>query len=402
MKLLFVTPFVPYPPSFGGSVRIYHLVRELARNNEVSLLTYAEPGGGGDPAGLAPFCREVICVPRDVGGKRWRQLASVFSRRSFQVAFHHSVGMQRAIDAAVARLGIEAVIVEFSQMTGFTFPEGVVLILDEHNLEYDLLARMAETGGPVRRLFNRLEVRKFRKEELRAVRDADLTLVTSARDRDLLARNVPGLNAAVVTNGVDTAHFARPEGPRKPNTAVFVGATHYYPNEDGVRFFLEKIFHRVAREIPDFQFVVVGGIPPDSIRREASDRVAVTGFVDDVRPYMWEASVFVVPLRMGGGTRFKVVEALAAETPVVSTRLGAEGIPVTSGREVLLADDPAAFAAAVIAVLRDNNMARRLSTRGLDFVRRRYDWRVVGCGLETAVREALGRRRREGRDDTAR
>jgi polysaccharide biosynthesis protein PslH len=389
MRLLFLTPYVPYPPRFGGSVRIYHLVRELARANEVSVLTYAETGGGGDPGGLAPFCREVICVPRDVSAKRWRQLASVFSGRSFQIAFHTDARMQRAIEDAVARLDIEAVIVEFSQMSGFRFPEGVDLILDEHNIEYDLLDRMAATGGLLRRWFNRIEVRKFRQEELRAVRAATLTLVTSERDRELLAGVVPMLKAAVVTNGVDTAHFARPEGPRRPNTAVFVGATHYFPNEDGVRFFLDEVFDRVSREIPDFRFIVVGGNPPASLRRAASDRVTVTGFVEDVRPYMWEASVFVVPLRMGGGTRFKVVEALAAQAPVVSTRLGAEGIPVTSGREVLLADDPAAFAEAVVAVLRDDGLARRLSADGLGFVKRHFDWHVVGRGLDAAIREVL-------------
>lgn len=388
MKLLFVTPYIPYPPSFGGSVRIYNLARELARRNEVSILTFAETEGMGDPQGLKPFCREVICVPRDVGGKRWRQLASLFSRRSFQIAFHHNAAMQRAIDETVARLDIEAVIVEFSQMTGFRFPASAALILDEHNVEYDLLARMAEQGSPPRRLFNRLEVRKFRKEELRAVGAAVLTLVTSERDRDLLARNVPGLNAAVVTNGVDIDYFSRPDGPRKPHTAVFVGATHYFPNEDGVLFFIHEVLDRILAEVPDFKLTVVGGNPPPSLTGEVSDHVEVTGFVDDVRPYMWQASVFVVPLRMGGGTRFKVVEALAAETPVVSTRLGSEGIPVTSGEEVLLADEPAAFADAVIRVLRDDTLGRRLSARGLDFVKTHFDWRVVGRGLETAIRGA--------------
>jgi len=389
MRLLFVTPYVPYPPSFGGSIRIYNLARELACRNEVSILAFAETDGMGDPKGLKPFCREVICVPRDVSAKRWRQFASIFSKRSFQITFHYNVCMQKAIEDTVSRLNIEAIIVEFSQMTGFSFPKGIALILDEHNVEYDLLARMAEKGSPVRKLFNRLEVQKFRKEELRAVRDATLTLVTSRRDRELLERDVPGLNAAVVTNGVDVAYFSRPEVPRKPNTAVFVGATHYYPNEDGVLFFLNEVLDRILLEMPDFRFVVVGGNPPPSLTGAVSGNVEVTGFVDDVRPYMWQASVFVVPLRMGGGTRFKVVEALAAETPVVSTRLGSEGIPVTSGKEVMLADEPAAFADAVLAILRDENLSRHLSTNGLAFVKKHFDWSVVGRGLEAAIRSAI-------------
>jgi len=393
MKILFVTPYVPYPPKFGGSVRIYHMARALARRHEVSIVSYREQDGLGDPGGLEPFCSRVVTVPRDVERKRARQLLSLASPRSFQVRSHASRAMERAVRETARDTGAEVILVEFSQMAGLRFPPGIPLVVDEHNVEYDLLLRMALRDGPsFRKAFNLLEALKFRREERAFLRRADRALATSERDAELLRKLAPGLSAAVVTNGVDTAHFRRPPGPRRRNHAVFVGATHYFPNEDGVLFFAREVLPLVRDQVPDFTFSVVGGQPAPALRELDGPSIRVTGFVDDVRPHIWEASVFVVPLRMGGGTRFKVVEALAAEAPVVSTSLGAEGIPARHGRDLLLADTPEAFAGEVVRVLRDEPLARSLQENGLGFVRERYDWAVVGRTLEHTLQELLERR----------
>ena len=392
MNILVLTPYIPYPPGFGGSVRIYHLIRQIGRRHDVHLLSFREEIGSGDPRGIEPFCRSVTLIDRRVGNKRSRQLMSLFSPRSFQWRFHYSRSMQAALDRLVAERSIDLVLVEFSQMAGFRFPAGVPVVLDEHNVEYDLLDRMAaHEGGAFRRLFNRIEAFKFRREELAAVRRASLTLVTSERDGRLLASHGPGLATEVITNGVDCGRFARPDGPRMPDAAVFVGATHYFPNEDGVLFFLLDIHEKIRKMKPGFKFTVVGGNPPPSVTVHRSRSVEVTGFVEDVRPYMWRASVFVVPLRMGGGTRFKIVEAMAAGVPVVSTRLGAEGIPVTDGRELLLADDPADFADAVLRILSDRDLADSLARAGLELVRRRFDWQVIGDSLNAVLERVAGK-----------
>jgi polysaccharide biosynthesis protein PslH len=392
MNLLVLTPYIPYPPSFGGSVRIYHLIRQLSRRHQVHLLSFREEVGAGDPKGLEPFCRTVTLIPRRVGDKRLQQMASLLSPRSFQWRFHYSRPMQAALDRVVKEQSIDLILVEFSQMAGFRFPAGVPVVLDEHNVEFDLLERMAaRESGTFRRLFNRIEAAKFRREELTAAKHAALTLVTSDRDGELLDSYCPGLKTAVITNGVDCDHFTRPAGPRNADTAVFVGATHYFPNEDGVLFFLCDIHEKIREARPAFKFTVVGGNPPPSITSHRSDSVEVTGFVKDVRPYMWTASLFVVPLRMGGGTRFKIVEAMAAGVPVVSTRLGAEGIPASDGRELLLADDPAHFAKAVDRVLSAPQLAESLSQAGLAFVRRHFDWSVIGDKLDEALEAVVGR-----------
>jgi glycosyltransferase involved in cell wall biosynthesis len=389
MNILVLTPYIPYPPNFGGSVRIFHLIRQLHRfGHAVHLLSfhYPQEHGEGSTQGLEPFCKTLKLIGRDIGRKRFRQFVSLFSRRSFQWSFHYSDAMQVALEQLTREQKIDLILVEFSQMAGYRFPAGVPVVLDEHNVEFDLLDRMAaRENGAVRKFFNRVEARKFRREELAACRAAALTLVTSERDGAVLRQHAPGLRTATITNGVDCDQFARPAGVRHPDTAVFVGATHYFPNEEGVLYFLREAYPLIKEKHPQFRFTVVGGKPPTSIVQLQTDAVQVTGYVNDVRPFMWESSVFVVPLRMGGGTRFKIVEAFAAGIPVVSTRLGAEGIPVEDGRELLLADTPAELAAAVLRVLEDPGLAASLARAGLDYVRRHFDWSVIGVRLDAAL-----------------
>jgi glycosyltransferase involved in cell wall biosynthesis len=391
MNILVLTPYIPFPPNFGGSVRIFHLIRQLHRlGHTVHLLSFREAGGAGDPQRLEPFCKTIKLIARDTGRMRFRQLASLLSRRSFQWSFHYTDAMQVALDQLVRDQQIDLILVEFAQMAGYQFPAGVPVVLDEHNVEFDLLEHMATRGhGAVRQWFDRVEARKFRREELGACCAAALTLVTRERDGEHLREYAPQLRTVTITNGVDCDQFARPAGPRKPDTAVFVGATHYFPNEEGVLYFLREVFPLIKDKQPRFRFTVVGGNPPLSLVRYQSDAIEITGFVDDVRPFMWESSVFVVPLRMGGGTHFKIVEAFAAGLPVVSTRLGAEAIPVEDGRELLLADTPAEIAAAVLRVLEDPALAERLARAGQAYVRRHFDWSVIGAKLNAALADLV-------------
>ena len=394
MNILVLTPYIPYPPNFGGSVRIFHLIRQLHRlGHTTHLLSFREEAGVGDPRGLEPFCKTITLIPRVIGNKRGQQFASLFSSRSFQWRFHDSMTMQAALNRLVREQHIQLILVEFSQMAGFSFPADIPVVLDEHNVEFDLLDRMAiREGGALRKWFNRVEARKFRREELAACRAVAMTLVTSERDGQLLESHSPGLQTTVITNGVDCEHFRRPAGLRQPTSGVFVGATHYFPNEDGVVFFLREVLPLIQEKQPRFRFTVVGGRPPSSIVQYESATVEVTGYVGDVRPFMWESSVFVVPLRMGGGTRFKIVEAFAAGIPVVSTRLGAEGIPAQDGRELLLADAPRDLAAAVLRVLENPGLADGLAQAGAEFVRRHFDWSVIGDKLNTTLETVVSRK----------
>lgn len=385
MTILLLTPCIPYPPSFGGSVRMYHLIRQLSRRHTLHLVTLNAPGNPPDTGELESLCESVRVVDASASDKRIAQFASLLSPRSFQHRVHHTPAMAKALRQALADYDVDLVLAEFSQMASLAIPPDVPLVVDQHNVEFDLIRRMAKRSSGIRKLYNSIEAAKYRSEELRALRASALTIATSKRDVDLMTELVPGLKTAVIENGVDTEFFRNPGRPAKPNTLVFVGAMHYFPNEDAAHFYMRDIHPLLADRIPDLRVFFVGGKPTGEVTQYASDNVAVTGFVEDVRPYMHEASAFIVPLRMGGGTRFKVVEALAAGTPVVSTSLGSEGIPVTHGRELLIADTPREFADAVVRVLHDSDFADSLRTAGLDFVQKHFDWSVIGAKLNREI-----------------
>ena len=207
----------------------------------------------------------------------------------------------------------------------------------------------------------------------------------SQADARALQKLVPGLEVAVIPNGIDTRVYVPATG--EPQTAsdslVFTGTMDFRPNVDAVLWFTEQVWPRIQTEVPDVHFYVVGQRPHRRLGSLRKDRsVTVTGWVEDVRPYIADATVYVAPLRMGGGTRLKLLEAMAISKPVVATRLGAEGYPVTDGRELVLADTPAEFAQAVIALLNSSARRAELGQSARTFVERRYDWRVIVPRIE--------------------
>jgi glycosyltransferase involved in cell wall biosynthesis len=212
-------------------------------------------------------------------------------------------------------------------------------------------------------------------------------LTTSLDDRDLLAPHLDGTPMRVVPNGVDTDFFRPSTGREDPAGLLFTGAMNYAPNADGVLHFCTEILPAIHAAIPETSLAVVGRNPPPRIQGLGTDKIAITGTVRDVRPWMHRAAVFVVPLRVGGGTRLKILEALACGRAVVSTALGCEGLDVTDGEDILIADTPAAFADAVVRCLRDPGLRQRLGSRGRTLVERRYRWDAIGRGLSDFYRE---------------
>jgi glycosyltransferase involved in cell wall biosynthesis len=234
----------------------------------------------------------------------------------------------------------------------------------------------------------------MRRAEARVCRRATLTIAVSDTDRALLAATAPGARVCAIPTGVDPAYFA-PNGNREvPDTLIFTGSMDWYPNEDAIVHFTEAILPRIRREVPDVTMAVVGRDPTPRLRAVAAGAgVRVTGTVDDVRPYVAKAAVYVVPLRVGGGTRLKIFEALAMGKALVSTRVGAEGLPLVSGEHVLLADDPADFARAVVSLLRDPPRRRALGLAARRLVEERYTWAQVAREFETRCEEALSHAR---------
>lgn len=396
MRILFLTPDLPSPPTWGGARRMHGLMAGLARSHSVSVLSFVMPGKD-HAAALAEtgrYCEEVVTVANDcfdTAGPRKRLLqlkSTLLSPYSFRRAVGYRPALQAALDALVSRQRYDVINVEFSYLGYYRFPRSTKLVLDEHNIEYDILRRTYEVETRAeRKLFNYIDYLKLRREERAIWRKFDGCVVTSARDEELLLRDCPATQTAVVPNAVDTAFFRPALTAPDPGTIVFFGVIDYWPNTDGLLFFLDEVLPRLRRSHPQAKIVIVGASPPEVITSRAGADVTVTGFVDDVRPYLERASAIIAPLRIGGGTRLKILEAMATARPVISTTVGAEGIDVTDGEDILLADDPEAFAAQVGRVLDDSALARRLGENARCLVEQRYDWQASVTRLERFYHE---------------
>jgi glycosyltransferase involved in cell wall biosynthesis len=279
-------------------------------------------------------------------------------------------------------------------MGQFRLPDNVLRVLDLHNIEHELVERRAATARRLsRRMTLGLEARKVRREEMAACRRFDLLLTTSDRETQLLRSwGMPSVETMV--NTIDTATFTPPDRPRDAGPRLaFVGTTHVDANREGLRWFMEAVFPLVRRAVPEVELDIVGGAPPPDIQAfDAMPGVRVTGYVKDVRDYMAEARVLVVPLLSGGGTRLKVLEGLSFGVPTVSTAIGAEGLGLTPGEHLLIADDPRSFADGVISVLGDPALRDRLQAVGRRFVEEHYDWRAVQGRLCSVLTLALNER----------
>ncbi len=383
-----VSPSSPVPPDWGFGIRVYNLARELSRRHHVSLLAYEEPGrDGADPRLRSAFqAVHLVPPPRPAGGKRGAQLRSVVSPGSHEVASRTSTVMQEALDRHLSTDKFDVVQVESSMMAGHRYRTGAVLVLDEHNVEFELLRRSARLeGSPARRLFKSLEAAKMRRQEKAAWSRFDGCVFTSDVDRAVFGA-FTGEPGCVVPNAVDLDYFRPPgalETSREADEIVFTGTMNYRPNADGAVYFAESILPLIRRRRPLTRFTVVGQGAPGAVARLAGDGVQVAGRVPDVRPYLARAAVVVVPLRAGSGTRLKVLEALAMARPIVSTSLGCEGLDVEAGRDLLVADEPEGFARHVLRLLDEPAAGRLLGSAGRRLVESAYGWPAAAQVLES-------------------
>lgn len=387
LRVLVVSPSFPYPPTWGFAKRVFHLADQLALHHRVTFVSYLAPDD--DPRAVQEFAgriHEYVGVPRptrSVRAKRVRQALSLLSRAPFHAAALKDADLQRAIDALLAREEFDLIQVESSQLGWLRLPPGVPVVVDEHNIESELLGRMGESESSLaRRAYNRREYRRYRRFEQRVWSSAAACATTSQRDAEAISAVLPDRAVKVVPNGVDVEEFNRSGVPIKPSSLVFTGLLDYRPNEDGIRWFLKDVFPRVRAARPEAHITVVGRGPDELLDALRGPGVTVTGWVPEVRSYMETAAVVVVPLRMGGGTRLKVVEAMSMSKGIVSTSLGAEGLEVVSGTHLLLADDPLAFADAVVALLDDPERAAALGTCARGLAVQRYSWATAAASLE--------------------
>jgi len=395
MRILWVKIGGLWPLNMGGRLRSFHIIAELARRHRVTVLTTHGPAD--DPDGLAAAlkgCERVVSIPFTIPKSGTPAFAAALarswlSRYPVDLWKCQVPALQAQVRQALAA-GVDVCVADFLVAAANVPPAGTVpTILFEHNVEYMIWKRLHEVEKrPWRRALLALEWRKLQRYEALACRRARLTLAVSEVDRALLAAGAPGADIRAIATGVDTDYF-HPNGAQEDRAAlVFTGSMDWYPNEDAILHFIETILPRVRRQLPGVTLAVVGRNPTERLRAAAAAAgVLVTGTVADVRPYIGQAAVYVVPLRIGGGTRLKIFEALAMGKAVVATTVGAEGLPVVAGEHYLRADSPDEFTGAIVDLVKDPSRRRALGEAGRRLVEQHYSWGQVGRQFERHCEE---------------
>lgn len=390
MNILIVSTQFPYPTRSGFTTRVYQLARQLSARHSVTVLSYSLPHERGGVASLTTqmSVRAVERKPLSPMGKRAAQALTVASRRAYYCREIHSQEMQEAIDDVCSREHFDVIQLESSFLCTFRFPRDTQLVIDEHNVEYELFQRMCEGERSLpRRAFNRLEYVRFRRFEQASWTRVDACVVTSEREIDAVRSCAPETPLAVVPNAVDVDYFAPSSTPPEPHSVIFNGTLNYRPNLDAVRYLIDDIWPVVRARYPQAELGLTGrsdGVDTRSLTRPG---VEFLGEVPDIRPYVGRATAVVVPIRIGGGTRLKVVEGLAMGKAMVSTALGCEGVAVRDGQHLLIADDASTFASRIFEVLENPALRDALGQAGRRLIETRYSWELAAARLESLYRQ---------------
>jgi glycosyltransferase involved in cell wall biosynthesis len=404
LNILSVSQMPASPPRFGAQARMHGLMTQLARHHDLTAVMLVDEEFDIEECrrAMQVYCREVVLVPnpcgREGGAKRLLQLRSLVSTLSFDRMRVTVQALQQALDRVLRARRFDIVNLEFPYLGHCVLrqaPPGEKLpplVVDSHEIAYDLARQFAVAGANLgRRLYAGANWRKLRREELGIYREADGVYLCSAEDEQRLLDEIPEARTAVIPNAADVDYYQpRPtDPPPDGRTVVYFGLLSTVPNIDAVIHFVQDVWPRIAKANPETRCKIIGGRPPPSLLALAGPRVELTGFVPDLRPHLAAAATVVVPLRLGGGTRLKIVEAMAMGKAIVSTTLGAEGIEAVSGRDILIEDQPAAFADAVSRLLAEPSLAARIGQSARRLVVERYAWSAAAQALEGFYRRIL-------------
>jgi polysaccharide biosynthesis protein PslH len=391
MRILWVKADKLLPVQNGGNIRTYHVLRYLSLRHELTFYSYY--GGKPDLDYERELQRELpgavaVCTgKRELAGaaRGLDYLGHVGAQPPYAVSRFEDKGVQQQLRTWFREQRFDVAVCDFLD-AAVNFPGrlNVPSVLFQHNVESEIWRRHAETAGnPAKQMIYGMEFRKMLRYERGAVRKFHHVIAVSENDRSLMMEWVDSDRITVVPTGVDLAQYApNPDAsssyaPEPAPLVTFIGAMDWEPNVDGVEFFCREVWPTIKAEVPEVRLRIVGRNPVRRVEKWASDSVEVTGRVPSVVEHLRESAVVIVPLRIGGGTRLKIYEAMAAAKAVVSTTVGAEGLDVQHGRDIILADDARAFSQAVIMLLRDRDLRRRYEKAAAETAAR-YDWPAIG------------------------
>ena len=387
LKVLFLSQRFLFPMDTGGKIRTGKLLEQLNRIFDITLISNVEsPKDDAYLRDVEKLCSKFYPVPwKEVKKYTFRfyirLLLRTFSRYPVTVLNDYSKQLEAKILSVLAEDKYDLVICDFAQ-SGLNFRgvNGYPSLLFQHNVESMIPQRHFRTAwDPISKFFWWLQWVKMTRYERQVCQQFTGIVAVSETDKEILEDQFFARNVHAIPTGVDTDYFSPQEGSVQENSLVFVGAMDWLPNEDAVLFFVREIHEKIKTQIPNLKFTVVGRNPSPRLTRELREHpdITMTGWVEDVRPFIASHTLCIIPMRIGGGTRIKVYEAMAMGKVVVSTRIGTEGLPVTNGENVVLEDEAEEFANAVVRLLKDGEARNVTGQAAREFVEEHASWKKV-------------------------
>lgn len=380
MKILCLTPRLPFPPDRGDRLRAFNILKRLGGEHELHLLSFiASDAERQHAAALEPFCRSVQVVPLSPRRSAATVALNAWRRLPLQALYYRSAAMQRAVNETLRWQHFDAVYVHLFRMAPYLDGRrDLYRIVDLTDVISSELARSMAYRGAVSRLVYGIERPRIARYEREVAQRFEEVWLVSDHDRQLLAAECPDASIRVVPNGVDFAAFYPTGQPAEPNSLLFTGHMRVFHNIDAATFLVQEILPLVRQEIPDCTLILAGADPGPEVQALASQAgVTVSGFVPDLNAALNKAAVFVAPLRFAAGVQNKALEAMAAGRPVVTTSLVNQGLGAQPGRDLLIADDAGTIANQIVALLHDAGMRERIGQAGREFVKSQFSWDVV-------------------------
>ncbi|RLC81797.1 MAG: glycosyl transferase family 1 [Chloroflexi bacterium] len=389
MNVLMLTQVLPYPPDSGPKIKTYNVIKYLSQRHRVTLASFVRGDQLEHARRLEHYCQAVhtVQMERNVARDGLAMVRSLLTGQPWMMVRDDRQAMRALVDRLAAEQHFD--VAHADQLNMGQYAErvpGAFKVMDAHNALWLLYQRLWATmsPGPRKWLLGR-DWRLLKSYEGRLAREFDALLAVSPEDKAALqeAAGQP-VDATVIPIAIDTDEIQVVEREAEPGHILHIGTMYWPPNIDAVNWFVREIYPLIRQQRPDVQFDVVGSRPPADLLalNDTGQGINVTGYVEDPTPYQQRAAVMIVPLLAGGGMRVKILQSLAEGIPIVSTTLGCEGIGVTDGEDILIADEPGDFAAAVLRVLNDRALAQRLSHNGRRLAETRYDYRRACVALD--------------------
>jgi len=406
MKVLWLSHLIPFPPKGGVLQRSYNMIREASEQHDITLVAFNQRDflsstlpDESDPvsaarSGLSPFLdnMHIIDIPeyRVPFGKYWLALYSLLTGRAYNMEWLRSEQVRFSLSNLLKSYKFDVVHIDtISLCVYFDLFDGIPVVLNHHNFESEmLLNRSMSSEGWLKSLYFRIEASRLLRSEKQYCRSSSLNLTCSDDDSDMMVEKMEANNFLTVPNGVDTSYFyPNIDRERKAKGIVIVGGLSWYPNREAVQYFIREIWPVLRKEIPEVRVDVVGRDPTDEMLRVAAsdDRLFFHGFVDDVRDYLWESDFYLCPIRTGGGTKLKILDALATGCCIVADPFSCKGILVQEDQEVLYAETPIDYVNQIKRLIGDPELQLKLRASGPKLIEAEYSYKKIGMIYSSSI-----------------